>query len=146
MWDYAAGKVDWLAHGLRAEGTAADRPTAGRLARDDAPTCALDTTAGEALRAIADSPYGFALMISADGVLLGRLRRSALENVASEDSVEAILEPGPSTIRPHETAAELLTRLERSDVRTLLVTRPDGTLLGVVRREEIPRSQEIDPD
>ena len=139
VYDYAPGKVDWLAHGLPAEGTAADRPTAGSLARHDVATCPLDTTAGAALAAIADSPYGFALVTNADGVLLGRLRRSTLETVTGEDPVEAILEPGPSTIRPHETVAELLTRLERSDVRTLVVTRPDGTLVGVIRREDIPR-------
>ncbi|MDE3133199.1 MAG: CBS domain-containing protein [Acidobacteriota bacterium] len=146
VYDYAASKVDWLAHGLPAEGTAADRPTAGSLARDDAATCALDTTAGEALAMIAESPYGFALATNADGVLLGRVRRSTLETVTGERAVEAILEPGPSTIRPHEAVAELRARLERPDVRTLVVTRPDGTLVGVVPREDIPRSPQLDPD
>jgi rhodanese-related sulfurtransferase len=135
--DYAAGKVDWLAHGLAAEGTEADRPTAGSLARDDAATCPLETSAGEALGAIRDSPYGFALVLGADGVLLGRVRRSALETVAGNVPIESLLESGPSTVRPHVTAEELRQRIERTKVRTLIVTRPNGTLFGVVRANEV---------
>jgi rhodanese-related sulfurtransferase len=136
--DYAAGKVDWLAHGLPAEGTEAARPTAGSLAREDAATCRLESSAGEALRAIGDSPYGFVLVLSPGGVLLGRVRRSALENVAGDAPIEPLLESGPSTIRPHVTVEELRRRFESSEVRTLLVTRPDGTLFGVVRRSDVP--------
>jgi Mg/Co/Ni transporter MgtE len=70
-------------------------------------------------------------------VLLGRVRRSALEPLADDDQIEPIMEPGPSTIRAHLTPEELCARLEASDVRTLIVTRPDGTPIGVVRREDI---------
>jgi CBS domain-containing protein len=136
--DYAPGKVDWLAHGLLAEGTNAGLPTAGTLARQDAATCTLDTSSAEALEAIAASRYGFALVLSPGGLLLGRLRRSALEAVPADTPIEPILEPGPSTIRPHLTVEDLRQRAQRSDVQTLLVTRPDGTLVGVLRREEIP--------
>lgn len=137
--DYAAGKVDWLAHGLPVEGTRADRPTAGSLARKDAATCPLAASAGEVGRAIADSPYGFALVLGPAGVLIGRVRRSALEGLAARDPIEPIIEPGPSTIRPHLSAKELSHRFGGSDIRTLVVTRPDGTLLGLVRRDDIPQ-------
>jgi CBS domain-containing protein len=137
VYDYAAGKVDWLAHGLSVEGTQADLPTARSFARRDVATCALDTSAVEALSTIADSPYGFALVLSPGGVLLGRACRSMLEQLNANDPVESVLEPGPSTIRPHLTAEELRGRLARSDVRALVVTRPDGTLVGVVRRADI---------
>lgn len=135
--DYAAGKVDWLAHGLAAEGAEAGRPTAGSLARDDAATCPLESSAGEALRAIGDSPYGFALVVGVDRVLLGRVRRSALETLAGDAPIEPLLESGPSTVRPHVRVEELRQRLERSKVRTLIVTGPDGTLFGVVRANEV---------
>jgi Mg/Co/Ni transporter MgtE len=141
VYDYAAGKVDWLAHGLAVEGSQADQPTAGSLARRDAATCALDSPAGDALDAIAGSPYRFALVLSAGRVLLGRVRRSALQGCAAHDPIEPVMEPGPSTIRPHETADELRRRLAASDVQTLVVTRPDGTLVGVVRRDDVPEPQ-----
>jgi rhodanese-related sulfurtransferase len=138
VYDYAAGKVDWLAHGLPVEGTEAARPTAGSLAREDAAICRLESSVGDALRAIGDSPYGFALVLGPGGVLLGRIRRSALEKAAGDTPIESLLESGPSTLRPHVTAEELHQRLERSEVRTFIVTRPDGTLFGVVRRSDIP--------
>jgi Mg/Co/Ni transporter MgtE len=136
--DYAPGKVDWLAHALRVEGTHADRPTAGSLARRDAATCSITDTAGDALERIAASPYGFALVLSPAGVLLGRIQRSTLQPATGADPIEPLFEPGPSTIRPHLTIDELRHRLERSDVRTLIVTTPGGVLLGVVRSEDIP--------
>jgi rhodanese-related sulfurtransferase len=141
--DYAAGKVDWLAHGLPVEGTQADRPTAGSLAREDAATCPLDASAGEVARSIADSPYGFALVLSPAGVLIGRVRRSVLEGLAERDLIDPIIEPGPSTIRPHLTAEELSQRFGGSGVHTLLVTRPDGTLLGLVRQDEAARRHRV---
>lgn len=141
VYDYPAGKVDWLAHGLTAHGTHAELPTAGSVALKDVATCTLDSTAGEALAAIAGSPHGFALVLSPGGVLLGRLRRSELQGRAAHDPIESVMEPGPSTIRPHETPGELRDRLRSSSVQTLVVTRPNGTLIGVVRRDDVPEAQ-----
>jgi Mg/Co/Ni transporter MgtE len=138
VYDYAAGKVDWLAQGLPVEGTHAELPTAGSLARHDAATCSLDESVGEVLRRIDASPYGFALVLGRGGVLIGRARRSALQSAEHGGNLESALEPGPSTIRPHLTVDELRDRLERSDVKTLVVTTPGGRLLGVVRRDEVP--------
>jgi CBS domain-containing protein len=127
-----------MAHGLPVEGTDAQLPTAGSLVRQDAATCALDASAAEVRRGIADSRYGFALVLSEGGVLLGRVRRSALEALADQDPIEPILEAGPSTIRPHLSPERMRDRLKDKGFRTLVVTRPDGTLLGVVRRDDIP--------
>jgi Mg/Co/Ni transporter MgtE len=136
--DYAPGKVDWLAHGLPAEGADANRPTAGRLARRDAVTCSLEDQTRVVLERVVASPYGFALVLSPAGVLLGRLRRSVLETAGEADGIESIIEPGPSTIRAHLTSEELRQRAEESGVRSLVVTTPGGVLLGVVRRDDIP--------
>jgi len=73
------GKSDWLARGLPSEGTEANRPRAGRLASDDVVTCGLDERMGNLRERVTESPYGFALVVSTNGTLLGRLRRSALE-------------------------------------------------------------------
>jgi Mg/Co/Ni transporter MgtE len=137
VYDYAPGKVDWLAHGLPGEGMRADEPTAGSLARDDVAVCPLGASTGEARRAIADSPYGYALILSAGGVVLGRIRKSALETLSDGDPVDAVLEPRPQTIRPHLMEAKLKERFAAYGFRTLVVTRPDGTLIGVLRRDDI---------
>jgi Mg/Co/Ni transporter MgtE len=137
VFDYTPGKVDWLAHGLRGEGTRADQPTAGSLARHDVATSALDASTDQVLQAIADSPYGYALVLSPGGVVLGRVRKSALESLSAGDPIDNVLEPKPQTIRPHLTEAKLEERFEAYGFRTLVVTRPDGTLIGVVRRDDI---------
>jgi|SRR5579875_2649028 len=138
VYDYAAGKVDWLAHGLPVEGRDAGRPTALTLARQDLVTCSLEEPPARLACEIDASPYGFALALSSAGVVLGRVRRSRLAERTS--SLESILEPGPSTIRPHTTVEQLAARLARSEARTLIVTDPRGRLLGVVRRDDVERS------
>lgn len=140
VYDYTAGKVDWLARGLPVDGKRADEPTAGSLSRDDVATSPLDASSGDVRRAIADSPYGHALVLSAGGVVLGRVRKSALDALSDSDPIVTVLEPRPQTIRPHLTKAKLKERFEAYDFRTLVVTRPDGTLIGVVRRNDITTS------
>jgi hypothetical protein len=134
VYDYAPGKVDWMAHGLPIEGTGAGRTTALTLIREDIPICVLDDSAEEVARRIDASPYGFALALSPGRVVLGRVRRSRLADAGA--SVEGLLEPGPSTIRPHAPIEDLAARFARSEVQTLIVTDPEGKLLGVVRRAD----------
>jgi Mg/Co/Ni transporter MgtE len=137
VYDYTAGKVDWLARGLLGEGTRAAEPTAGSLARRDVATSPLGASTGDARRGIADSPYGYGLVMSPGGVVLGRVRRSALATLSDSDPIDSVLEPRPQTIRPHLTKAKLEKRFAGDGFSTLVVTRPDGTLIGVVRRDDI---------
>jgi len=137
VYDYAPGKVDWMAHGLPVEGTGATRVTALSLAREDLATCALNDLVDDVARRIDASPYGFALVISASRVVLGRVRRSAIANAESDAVAEALMEPGPSTIRPHTSHEELSNRLSSSAVNTLIATDPEGKLLGVARRSDV---------
>jgi Mg/Co/Ni transporter MgtE len=140
VYDYSPGKVDWLARGLPGEGMRADERTAGSLARHDVATSRVDASTGDVRRAIADSPYGYALVLSRGGLVLGRVRKSALDTLSDTDPIESALEPRPQTIRPHVTEAKLEERFEAYGFRTLVVTRPDGTLIGVVRRDDIGTS------
>jgi hypothetical protein len=133
--DYAVGKVDWLAHGGLAEGTDAHLPTAGTLARHDVATCSIDDETADVLDRIAASPYSYALVLGPGGVVLGRVRNSTLQ---SGGGIEPNTEPGPRTVRPHVTPAELERRFEDVGARTLIVTTPEGVMLGVVGREDIP--------
>jgi hypothetical protein len=138
VYDYAPGKVDWMAHSLPIEGTDADHPRGLTLMRDDVATCALDEPPDQVAHKVNATPYGFALALSPGRVVLGRVRRSRLADAGT--SIETVMEPGPSTIRPRTTIEDLAARLARSEVRTLIVTDPEGKLLGVVRRDDVERS------
>ena len=130
------GKVDWMARGLPLEGEKAAESRAIDLAARDVVTCGLDETMGALRERVARSPYSFAFVVSEDGVLLGRLRRAALEGDPGARA-EDVMEPGPSTSRPDTPPAELLAKLDRRQLRTAVLTDPDGRLLGVVRRDDL---------
>jgi len=134
--DYVPGKADWLAHNLPVERHDPDLITAGQLARNDVITCELADPIGDAAKRIADSPYGFALVLSTSGVLLGRLRASAL-NAAPETPVEEQMESGPSTVRPDTPADELAQRLRDRDLKAAILTTPEGHLIGIARRVDL---------
>jgi CBS domain-containing protein len=139
VYDYVPGKADWLAHNLPVEGEQADAPTAGRLARDDAATCRLDDRVGEVRERILASGYGFGLVTSEGGVVLGRLRRSALDCDPALRA-EEVMEPGTSTVRPDTYADDLAKRLAERELRFAILTDPEGRLLGVVRRDDLERA------
>ena len=129
------GKVDWLA---RYQPTERDdgAPRIGPLARTDVATCALHTPVAEVRAAIEPSPYGFALVLTSDGTILGRVRKSRLGDDPSA-TAESVMDAGPSTVRPDLEVAELRRRLEEKDLRTAIVSTPEGRLIGVVSRSDL---------
>lgn len=133
------GKVDWLAHNLPVEGERATPPTAGRLMRDDMVRAAPDDRVADVREAIARSPYPFALITGRDGMLLGRVRASELDGTADRP-VGELMDPGPSTVRPHRAAGELAKSLADRDLRWAIVTTPEGRLLGVVARRDLEQA------
>ena len=137
VYDYVPGKADWRAHGLPVEGEHADLPTAGGLARDNVVTCRLDDPVGPIRERVNGSPYGFALVTTEDGILLGRLRGSVMKDAQAEGTAEALMEPGPSTVRADTLATELATRLAERHLRTAIVSTPEGRLIGVVKRTDL---------
>lgn len=136
IYDYMPGKVDWLARGLPREGDKASEVRAIDVARDDVVTCALTDRVGDVRAQVEASPYRFAFVVSDGGVLLGRLRRAALEG-DEELAAEHVMEAGPSTVRADTRAAKLAERLARQDLTTSVVTDPEGRLMGLVRREDL---------
>jgi CBS domain-containing protein len=139
------GKVDWLARALPREGEKGSEPRAADFARQDVATCHLRDPVGEVRRRVEGSPYGFAFVLSDGGVLLGRLRNAALEG-DPDTTAETVMEPGPSTVRADLAPTRLRERLERDNLTTAVITDPDGRLLGVVRRDDLPTGAEPRPD
>ena len=133
VYEYAAGIADWLAYGLPTEGRDADTPRAGQTARRDVPTCSLRERVGEIRDRVAAAGWDECLVVNDQRVVLGRLRGSALEAPA-ETMTEAIMEPGPTTTRPDEPLTKLVPRLRDKHVERIIVTTPDGRLVGISER------------
>lgn len=145
MYDYVPGKVDWLVHERPIEGERSDEPTVGEFARDDVVTCALEDPVGLVRDRVNDSPYPFALVLSRGGVLLGRLRASMLD-CDPQLRADEVMEPGPSTVRPHKTAATIAGTLAERELRWAIVTTPEGELIGVAARAELEAATEANAE
>jgi len=136
VYDYVAGKADWLAHGLPTEGEQAQVPRAKDVLRRDVVTALPGEPVGVVAARVASSPYGFALVVADDGILLGRLRKAVLDADPSARAEQG-MEAGPSTVRPDRPLGELAERLRRRGLHTAIITNPEGRLLGVVRRADM---------
>ena len=97
------------------------------------PTCRPD----ELVSDLAAGARGSTLVVVNERrIVLGRFRAGA----ASADGaarVEEVMEPGPSTVRPHRAASRVADQLAERDLRWAIVTDPDGRLIGVARRDDL---------
>src|SRR5947209_5105346 len=100
VYEYAAGKVDWLAAGLQSEG-AGKRERRAVDALDEPVTCAPTAKAREAVQRARAASAPNVLVVNDEEILLGRLRLDGDEHDPDE-SVEAVMEPGPVTVRANE--------------------------------------------
>jgi CBS-domain-containing membrane protein len=139
VFEYVAGKADWLAFGLPSEGHDANTPRVGQIVRRDVPTCAMGDRLGDVRERIHVSGWDECLVVNEQHVVLGRLRGAALAAPA-ETMAEAIMEPGPTTTRPDEPLTTLVPRLRNKHVERIIVTTPDGRLIGIAERHVAERA------
>src|SRR5712691_8441413 len=135
VYDYAAGKADWGSFGLALEGDADDRTRVASVARTDAPTCRLDELLSSVAGRVSEE-WQTCVVTNDENVVLGLLGRRALrsgENVRAEDAMTA----GPSTIRPSARLDAITQRMRDQNLTRIVVSRSDGVLVGVLRREDI---------
>ena len=136
VYDFVEGKAGWLAYGLPREGDTATVLYAGEVVDADPPTCALNTPVAEIHGTLTETGYGFALVTTADRIVLGRVRSSALVSADASSTAEDVMDAGPSTVRFNTRADELVRRLAKRDLKTAVVTTPNGCLVGVFHRAE----------
>jgi Mg/Co/Ni transporter MgtE len=68
-------------------------------------------------------------------VILGRVRGKSLDG-DPEQSVEAVMEAGPTTVRPSEPLDALIGRMQKRKVDSIVVSTAAGVLVGVLRRDD----------
>lgn len=135
VYRYAPGKADWRAAGLPMEGTKARQLRAIDVVRRDPPTCRVGDPVGEAARAAEEGGLPVCLVLNDQGIVVGRLRRDAL-GAERGLRVEKVMEEGPTTIRADEELAKLVERMQRRKVGSIVVTDPDGRLIGILYRAD----------
>jgi len=132
VYDYTAGKADWLAAGLPTDGK--PQPPRVLAAADLAPlTCVLDERVAVVMTRLTQAGRLVCAVVDRDGVVCGRLRLDRLDP-SDDRPVEAVMEPGPTTVRADAPLAETLNRMAKRHVASLLITTAEGVLLGELRR------------
>ena len=128
MHDYAAGKADWLAADLPFEGAA---ELAGMFTRRGVATVGEHAPAAEALRLLNAQGFGPVVVINQADVVMGTAYRDQLTGAAEGAAVATVMRFAVSTVRPSEDAAALAHRMSDRGVTRTVVTRSDGTLVGL---------------
>jgi Mg/Co/Ni transporter MgtE len=139
--DYAAGKADWGSFGLPLEGRRPSRTRVGAHARTDVPTCGPQDRMPEVSERVRAAGWDTCFVTNEHGVVLGRLGRTAL-GLDDDVSVEQAMTPGPSTVRPSLELDTAVKRMRAQNLTTLPVTRSDGVLIGVFKREDAEHALE----
>src|SRR5713226_4545525 len=130
VYDYVGGKADWLAAGLPSEGHDAGIPRAGSAADPDVITCGLDDALHEVARRLHATRADTAIVVDPHQIVLGRLRLGRFpENRA--DPAATAMEEGPTTVRASEPVAALLERIRVRGSTQVIVTTPEGHLVGL---------------
>lgn len=132
LYDYVPGKVDWMAAGWSREGESAHIPYAGDLANPDVPTCYFRDDVDKAQQAL--EAHGFCVAVTDDTMVMGMLYTDDVHGHGPDARVEQAMRPGPTTIRANEPVEPLAERMRRADVDGILVTDPEGRLLGLLDR------------
>jgi len=136
LYDYTVGKLDWLAAGLPTEGTNANRPRAGTLARKDVPTCALDERLGAVRDRAHAQGWDAAVVVNAERVVFGLLRAKELAGDGDRLISEA-MRPGPSTFRPYVLADEMAKTMVNHKLESSPITTSDGRLVGLLLQKDV---------
>lgn len=143
VYDYTAGKADWLAAGLPTEGRRTAAPRVSLVMDTDVPVCSPDELVSAALERARAVGWGICVVLSEAGVVQGRV--TLAETVPAGARVVDAMEPGPATVRANEDLAGALERMRKRRVATLLVTTPHGQLLGALRQPVAEERDETSP-
>src|SRR6266852_5520250 len=139
--DYVDGKVDWMAAGLPTEGTNAQHPRAGDVARKDVPTCSLTEKLGDVKARAKAQSWDAAVVVNEERVVFGLLRSKELDG-DPQQLIEKALRPVPSTYRRYVSLHEMLhTRVDHKLVN-VPVTTSDGRLVGLLLQKDVAASME----
>jgi len=138
VYDYTAGIAEWKAAGLSIDGTEDAGLRVADATRPDIPTALPDEALGDVNDRTVAGGWDEALVVDCDGVVVGRLRGDAWAADATTP-VGQIMEAGPTTVRPDGSLPALVGRMEKRGTRLVVVTDPQGVLIGALLAEDAVR-------
>jgi len=115
------------------DGEATLPPQAGTVARTSVPTCQLDDQIGKVRDRDDVRRDQVCIVTTEDGVVLGRLREKELKADSAARAGD-VMEEGPTSVRFDEPLVDLIGRMQKGKVESILVTSAAGKLIGITYR------------
>ena len=128
VYDYEAGKSDWLASPLPTEGRVAGKPDAAAMVRGDDIACHLGERLDDVAKRVRAAGKNVCIVVDERHIVLGRIQGRALDG-DPDSLVEDVMRPGPSTIRPDTDLGTVVKILRDGNVASTLVTNQEGRQL-----------------
>lgn len=141
VYEYKAGKSDWLAAGLLTEGTNAQLPRARDVARKDVPTAGLNERLGDVTERVRAAGWDAVVVVNDEGIVLGLLRSKELTK-DPDLLMEQAMRPGPSTFRPDVIITKMADYMNEHKLESSPITTSDGKLIGLLLRSDAARAAE----
>jgi Mg/Co/Ni transporter MgtE len=138
VYEYKAGKLDWLAAGLPTEGENSDCPRAGDVSRKDVIVSHPNDRLGDVAERARKAGWEVVFVVDAEHVVLGMLRSNELA-MGPNLLVEQAMRPGPSTFRPYVSSKEMAIYMIDHELENALITTSDGKLVGLLFKSEAIR-------
>ncbi|HZA22004.1 MAG TPA: CBS domain-containing protein [Dehalococcoidia bacterium] len=140
VYDYVAGKDDWLSAGLPIEGEMAEHHhlLAIDAVRHNLPICRYTDRLAHVSDLLLEPGQVDCVVLNSEDVVLGRLPKKAFDR-PGETLVEEVMEPGPATFRPGTPLEEITPRMQKARVKNVLVTTAEGRFVGVLNLEDAER-------
>jgi Mg/Co/Ni transporter MgtE len=139
VYDYVAGKLDWMAAGLPTEGTNSAHPRAGQVSRKDVPTAHLEERVGDVRERVRALGWEAVVVTNDQRVVLGLLRSKELDK-DPDLRIEQAMRPGPSTFRPYVAIKEIADHMAQHKLESSPVTTSDGRLVGLLLDKDAIRA------
>jgi Mg/Co/Ni transporter MgtE len=104
------------------------------VSRPNVPRVGPDATLGDVVQVIGS--WELAVVTAGDGTLVGVVRAEASAGPADRP-VAAVMQTAAPTVRPSITQRELAQSMDDQGQSHILVTTPDGRLIGLARRDDL---------
>lgn len=139
VYDFVGGKLEWRVRRLSTEGTGPFHLVAGQVVRPATATCNPNTSTGQVRSELTPGADSICAVINDEGIVLGRVR---WKDLPEEEGalIHEFMQLGPATVRPREELRGLVERMRTAGVKTVLVTTPQGRLVGIVHRDDAERA------
>ncbi len=135
VYDYVSGKSVWIAAGLPTVRQSAGSPAAGNTLRAGDIVGHAGGRLGDVARRARAEGKDEVIVVDDWHVVLGRIRGAALDG-DPDALIEDVMRPGPATIRPDTPLETVVATLGPAGVASILVTDPDGRIIGTVYLED----------